>query len=129
MNQNLFRDMNGSPLYLIASRPDMIFNVYLCAIFQACPKESHLTGVKKIFKYLIGTQNLGLWYFKKTSFDLVGFSDVDYTDSKIDKKSTSGTCQSLGHILMSWSSKKQNFMALFTNETEYLAAGSCAQIL
>ena len=78
----------------------------------------------------MGTQNLGLWYPRGTSFDLIDFSDVDYAGSKIDRKSTSGTFQFLGHMLVSWSSKKQNSVALSTVETEYIAAGNCcAQIL
>ena len=91
--------MIGSLLYLTASRPDIMFCAYLCARFQACPKESHLIALKRIFRYLFGTQNLGLWYPKKSSLELIGFSDADYFDSKIDRKSTSGTCQFLGHML------------------------------
>ena len=92
MNQKLYRGMIGSLLYLTASRPDIMFSICLCARFQSCPKKSHLFAVKRIFRYLIGTQNLGLWYSRGTSFDLIGFSDTDYAGSKIDKKSTSGTC-------------------------------------
>ena len=67
---------------------------------------------------------------KKSSLELIGFSDADNAGSKTDRKSTSGTCQFLGHMLVSWSSKKQNFVALSTVEAEYIAAGSCcAQIL
>ena len=69
-----------------------MFSVCLFARFQACLKESYLSAVKRIFRYLIGIQNLDLWYLKGTSFDLIGFSDADYADSKIVKKSTSGTC-------------------------------------
>ena len=117
--------MIGSILYLTTSRPDIMFSVCLCARFQACPKESHLSVVKRIFRYLIGIQNLGLWYLRGTSFDLIGFSDTDYAGSKIDRKSTSGTYQFLGHMLVSWSSKKQNSIALSTAEAEYIATGNC----
>ena len=89
----LFR--SGSLLYLTASRPDIMFSICLCARFQACPKESHLSVVKRIFRYLIGTQNLGLWYPRGTSFDLISFSDADYASSKIDRKSTSVLVNSL----------------------------------
>ena len=106
VNQKLYRGMIGSLLYLTASRLDIMFCVCLCARFQACPKESHLIALKRIFKYLFSTQNLGLWYPKKSFLELIGFSDADYTDSKIDRKSTSETCQFLGYMLISWSSKK-----------------------
>ncbi|GKV17211.1 hypothetical protein SLEP1_g27745 [Rubroshorea leprosula] len=125
-DQKLFRSMIGSLLYLTASRPNIMFSVCLCARFQSCPKESHFTALKIIFKYLIGTQNLGLWYPKGMNFDLIGFLDADFAGSKIDRKSTSGTCQILGGALVSWFSKKQNSIALSTTEAKYIAAGSCA---
>ena len=122
--------MIGSLLYLTASRPDIMFSVCLCARFQSSPKESHLIAVKRILRYLRGSPNLGLWYPRNNSFDLIGFSDADYAGSKIDRKSTSGTCQFLGPCLVSWSSRKQNSVAISTTEAEYVAAGSCcAQIL
>ena len=86
----MYRGMIGSLLYLTASRPDIYFSVYLCGHFQANPKESHLIAIKRIFRYLVGTQDLGLWYPKDTSFDLVGYSDADFAGSKMDGKSTSG---------------------------------------
>jgi hypothetical protein len=71
-----------------------------------------------------------LWYPKGASFELVGYSNSDYAGDKVERKSTSGTCQLLGRSLVSWSSKKQNSIALSTAEAEYIAAGSCcAQIL
>jgi hypothetical protein len=119
------RGMIGSLLYLTASRPDIMFCVCLCARFQSCPKESHLVAVKRIFRYLLGTIDLGLWYPKFTLLDLVRYSDADFAGCKIDRKSTSGTCHFLGHSLVSWFSKKQNSVALSTAEAEYIAAGSC----
>ena len=122
--------MIGSLLYLTASRPDIMFSVCLCARFQSCPRESHLSAVKRIFKYLAGTIEIGLWYPKFTSFDLIGYSDADFAGCKVDRKSTSGTCHFLGNSLISWHSKKQNSVALSTAEAEYVAAGSCCtQIL
>jgi hypothetical protein len=74
--------------------------------------------------------NIGLWYPKGDQFELVGFSDSDYAGCKVDRKSTSGGCQLLGRSLVSWSSKKQNSVALSTAEAEYISAGSCcAQLL
>ncbi|XP_059654946.1 secreted RxLR effector protein 161-like [Cornus florida] len=125
-----YRGMIGSLLYLTTSRPNIMFSVCLCARFQSCPKESHLYAVKRIFRYLCGTINLGLWFPSHTTFDLTSYSDADFAGCKIDRKSTSDTCQILGHSLVSWSCKKQNSVALSTVEAEYLAAGSsCAQAL
>ncbi|KAH9750255.1 hypothetical protein KPL71_013814 [Citrus sinensis] len=117
-----YRGMIGSLLYLTASRPDIMFSVYLCARFQSCPKESHILAVKRIFRYLIGTINLGLWYPRGTHIDLTCYSDADFAGYKVDRKSTSGTCHFLGHSLVSWFSKKQNSVALSTTEAEYIAA-------
>jgi hypothetical protein len=81
-------------------------------------------------RYLVLTPNLGLWYPKGSHFELLGYSDVDYAGCKVNRKSTSGTCQFLGWSIVSWSSKKQNSIALSTTEAEYVTAGSCcAQLL
>ena len=51
----LVREMIDNLLYIIASRPDIMFRIYVCVYFQSNPKESHLSIVKKIFRYLKGT--------------------------------------------------------------------------
>jgi hypothetical protein len=48
------------------------------ARFQATPKESHVLVVKRIFKYLKGTEELGLWYPKKKDLSLIAYTDVDW---------------------------------------------------
>ena len=102
----------------------------MCARFQANPKESHISAVKRILRYLKYTPSIGLWYPKGASFTLLGYSDSDFVGCCVDRKSTSGGCHLLGRSLVSWSSKKQNSMALSTAEAEYIAAGACcAQIL
>jgi hypothetical protein len=122
--------MIGSLLYLCASRPDIMLSVCMCARFQADHKEVHLRAVKRIMRYLVSTPKFGLWYPKGSTFDLIGYSDVDWAGCKIDRKSTSGTCQFLRRSLVSWASKKQNSVALFTAEAKYIAAGHCcAQLL
>jgi hypothetical protein len=86
--------------------------------------------LREILRYLVHTQNLVLWYPKGSLFDLLGYSDLDYAGCKVDRKSTTGTCQFLGRSLVSWSSKKQNCVAPSTTEAEYIAAGACcAQLL
>ena len=104
VDQTLYRSMIGSLLYLTASRPDIMFSVCMCARFQANPKESHLSAVKRILRYLKHTPSIGLWYPKGASFTLLGYSDSDFAGCRVDRKSTSG-----GHLLecslVSWSSK------------------------
>ncbi|KAI3771634.1 hypothetical protein L6452_02800 [Arctium lappa] len=130
VNVTAYRGMIGSLLYLTASRPDIMYSTCLCARYQSEPKESHLIAVKRIFRYLKGTSNLGLWYPKDSGFDLTGYSDSDFAGCKLDRKSTTGGCQLLGGKLVSWTSKKQNYVSTSTAEAEYVAAGSCcSQIL
>ncbi|KAL8094560.1 hypothetical protein AgCh_036187 [Apium graveolens] len=97
---------------------------------QGTPVDITKYRVKRIFKYLKGTRDLGIFYPSSTSFKLIGFSDADYAGSQVDRKSTSGACEYLGDCLVAWHSKKQTLVALSTAEGEYITAGSCcAQIL
>jgi hypothetical protein len=130
VDQKGYRSMIGSLLYLCASRPNIMLSVCMCARFEADPKDVHLRAVKRIMLYLVYIPNFGLWYPKGSTFDLIGYSDVDWVGCKIDRKSTSGSCQFLGRSLVSWASKKQNSVALSTAEAEYIAVGHyCAQLL
>ncbi|GJT10204.1 putative ribonuclease H-like domain-containing protein [Tanacetum coccineum] len=95
----LYRSMIGSLMYLTAFRPDIMFAVCACSRFQVTPKTSHLNAMKRIFKYLKGKPNLGLWYPRESSFDLEDFSNSDYARANLDRKSTT--------------------------EAEYVAAASC----
>jgi len=126
-----YRGMIGSLLYLSASRPHIMFSMCMCARFQSNPKQSHLSAVKRIERYLLSTMNISLWYPKNSTCNLIGYSDSDFAGSKTDRKGTSGTCHFIGSALVSWhSSKKHNSVALSTIEAEYISAGSCcAQIL
>ncbi|GJY30767.1 putative ribonuclease H-like domain-containing protein [Tanacetum coccineum] len=90
-------------------------------------KVSHLLAVKRIFKYLKGKPNLGLWYPRESPFDLEAFSDSDYGGSNLDRKSTIGGCQFLGQRLISWQCKKYTIMATSTTKAEYVAAVNCCR--
>ena len=129
VNETRYRGMIGSLMYLTSSRPDISFSVGLCSRFQSNPKESHLMAVKRILRYLHGTSSLGLWYPKSEFFELTGFCDADYAGDRIDRRSTTGLCCFLGSSLVSWTSKKQNTVALSTAEAEYMAASSCCSQL
>jgi hypothetical protein len=110
--------MIGSLLYVTASRPDVMFSVCMCARFQVSPRESQLKATKRISRYLKHTQDVGLWYPKGAKFELIGYSNSGYVGCKVERRSTLGTCQLLGRSLVSWSSKKQNSVALSTAEAE-----------
>ncbi|GJS16977.1 retrovirus-related pol polyprotein from transposon TNT 1-94 [Tanacetum coccineum] len=117
--------MIGSLMYLTSSRPDIMFATCMCARYQENPNEHHVSAVKRIFRYLKGTINLGLWYPKDSRFDLSAYSDVDHAGCHLDRKSTSGSVQFLGDKLVCWSSKKQNCVSISTAESEYVAVSGC----
>ncbi|GKC96847.1 retrovirus-related pol polyprotein from transposon TNT 1-94 [Tanacetum coccineum] len=97
-----YRSMIGSLMYLTSSRPDIMFATCMCARYQANPNEHHVSAVKRIFRYLKGTINLGLWYPKDSGFDLTAYSDADHAGCHLDRKT----------------------------ESEYVAvSGCCAQVL
>ncbi|KAK6120548.1 hypothetical protein DH2020_045714 [Rehmannia glutinosa] len=125
VDESKYRGMIGSLLYLTASRSDILHVVCLCARFQSNPKESHMSVVKRIFRYLKGTIQYGLFYPKNENFSLKGYSDSDYAGNIDDRKSTSGSCQFLGDCLVSWFSNKQNCVSLSTAEAEYISAAFC----
>jgi hypothetical protein len=105
-DQNAYHSIIGSLLYLCVSRSDIMLSVCMCARFQAIFKDCYLRTVKRIMRYLVFTPNLGLWYPKGSRFELLRYSDVDYVECKIDRKSTSRSCQFLCRSLVSWSLKK-----------------------
>nr|GEX68494.1 reverse transcriptase domain-containing protein [Tanacetum cinerariifolium] len=80
----LFRSMIGSLMYLITSKPDIMYLVCVCARFQVTLKVSHLHDVKRIFRYLKGYLKLGLWYPRDSPFDLVAYTDSDYVKTVND---------------------------------------------
>ncbi|GJV74665.1 retrovirus-related pol polyprotein from transposon TNT 1-94 [Tanacetum coccineum] len=131
VDQTKYRSMVGALMYLTASRPDIVHATCYCARYQAKPTEKHLTAVKRIFRYLKDSINMGLWYPKDTGFELTAFSDSDHAGCLDSRKSTSGGIQFLGgDKLVSWSSKKQDCTSMSSAEAEYVSLSACcAQVL
>nr|GFB89357.1 copia protein [Tanacetum cinerariifolium] len=125
-----YRSKIGSLMYLTSSRPDIVKAVCFCARYQSRPTEKHLKEAKRIFRYLRGTVNMGLWYPKDSSFGLTAFSDVDHAGCIDTRKSTSGGIQLLGDKLVSWMSKKQDCTAMSSAKAEYVAlSATCSQVM
>ncbi|GJT63045.1 hypothetical protein Tco_1006578 [Tanacetum coccineum] len=104
VDQTKYHSMVGALMYLTASRPDIIHATCYCARYQAKPTEKHLTAVKRIFRYLKDSINMGLWYPKDTGFELTAFSDSDHAGCLDSRKSTSGGITiSRCDKLVSWS--------------------------
>ncbi|GJX93948.1 retrovirus-related pol polyprotein from transposon TNT 1-94 [Tanacetum coccineum] len=88
VDQTRFRGMVGSLMYLTASRPDLVFAVCMCARYQAKPTKKHLEAIKRIFRYLKGTINMGLWYPKDNAMSLTRIN----RDVRIIEKKYFGKC-------------------------------------
>nr|GEW20592.1 retrovirus-related Pol polyprotein from transposon TNT 1-94 [Tanacetum cinerariifolium] len=130
VDQTDYRSKIGSLMYLTSSRPDIVQAICYCARYQSRPTEKHLKEVKRIFRYLRGTINMGLWYPKGSSFGLTAFSDTDHARCIDTRKSTSRGIQFLGDKLVSWMSKKHDCTTMSSAEAEYVALSvSCAQVM
>ncbi|GKA08407.1 retrovirus-related pol polyprotein from transposon TNT 1-94 [Tanacetum coccineum] len=106
-HQSDYRSKIGSLMYLTSSRPDLVQAVCYCARYQARPTQKHLKEVKRIFKYLKGTINMGLWYPKDSGFELTAFSDADHAGCLDTRKSTFEDTNSLGDKIVKLDAKKQ----------------------
>ncbi|GJR08208.1 retrovirus-related pol polyprotein from transposon TNT 1-94 [Tanacetum coccineum] len=131
-DQTKYHSIVGALMYLTTSRPDIVHVTCYCARYQARPTEKHLTAVKRIFRYLKNTINMGLWYPKDTGFELTTFSGIFWITRVVDsQKSTSGGIQFQGgDKLVSWSSKKQDCISMSSAEAKYVPLSACcAQVL
>nr|GEX69540.1 retrovirus-related Pol polyprotein from transposon TNT 1-94 [Tanacetum cinerariifolium] len=125
VNPSHYRGMIGTLLYLIANRPDLQFSICMYARYQSWPTEKHIHAVKRIFRYLRGTVNRGIWYPKDSSIALTAFADADHAGCQDTRRSTSGSLQFLGERLISWSSKRQKSDAISSTKAEYIALSGC----
>ena len=127
VDKYLYQSAVGSLQYLSTmTRPDITYAVSNVAKFCSNPTKEHWTSVKRIMRYLKGTQNYGLLY-KKVNSNTVGFSDSDWAGDIDDQKSTSGYIFQVGGTAISWRSRKQSCVALSTAEAEYIALSHAAQ--
>ncbi|GJW30867.1 ribonuclease H-like domain-containing protein [Tanacetum coccineum] len=130
VDQTNYHSKIRSLMYLTSIRPDIVQAVCYCVRYQARPTEKHLKKVKRIFRYLRGTNNMGLWYLKDFGFELTTFLDADHARCLDTRKTTSGDIQFLGDKLVSWMSKKQDCTAMSSAKAEYVALStSCAQVM
>ncbi|GKA30278.1 hypothetical protein Tco_0716583 [Tanacetum coccineum] len=123
--------MNGGTLMYSQPIDQTLHLLYAC-VAQVSGKayEKHLHSIKRIFKYLRGTINRGLWDPKDSSISLTAYADADHAGCQDTRRNTSGCMQLLGDRLVSWSSKRQKSAAISSMEAEYISlSGSCAQVL
>ncbi|GKF93497.1 hypothetical protein Tco_0280216, partial [Tanacetum coccineum] len=89
--------------------------------YQAKSTKKHIEATKRVFRYLRGTINWGLWYPKDTAIELTAYADADHAGCQDTRRSTSGSAQFLGDKLVSRSSKKQKSTMISTTEAEYIS--------
>ncbi|XP_026458704.1 uncharacterized protein LOC113359253 [Papaver somniferum] len=112
VNPTDFKCLLGSLRYLISTRPDIVFGVRLFSRFMESPKQSHLQAAKSILRYICGTIDYGIFYNSTETMNLVEYTDNDWVGDIEERKSTSGFAFDIGSGYFSWSSKKQQVVAL-----------------
>lgn len=123
----LYRSLVGGLNYLTHTRPDIAFSVSVVSRYMHNPTKQHFGAAKRILRYVAGTIDYGMWYSSSSTFKLIGFTDSDWAGSLDDRKSTSGNCFSFGSGVVTWSSKKQETVALSSSEAEYGAASAASR--
>lgn len=106
VNSSVYKQLVGSMMYLITTRPDVMYSVSLISRYMSNPIELHLMAAKRILRYLQGTISYGILYRKTGNTELIEFSDSDYAGSMEDRKSTSGYAFILSNAVVAWSSRK-----------------------
>ncbi|KAL5772614.1 hypothetical protein ACOSP7_012221 [Xanthoceras sorbifolium] len=112
------RSLTGSLLYLITTRPDIMFAARLLSRYMQDPSLIHFGAAKRVLRYLRGTIDYGITFKTVENSRLIGYYDSDWTGCLDDMKSTSGYVFSLGSGVYLWASKKQKAVAQSTAEAE-----------
>jgi hypothetical protein len=126
VDSTLYRQLIGSLMYLVNTRPDICFAVNTLSQFMVEPRRVHWVAAKHVLRYLCGTVDYGLDYHRGDGVRLVGYTDSDWAGCVSDRKSTSGCCFGLGSAVVSWFSRKQKSVALSSAEAEYMAASQAS---
>nr|GEW52510.1 putative RNA-directed DNA polymerase [Tanacetum cinerariifolium] len=126
VDATMYKQMVGCIMYLAATRPDVMFVVGQLCRYMETPTEQHMAAMKKVLRYIQGTKELGIFYRKGGSDQLVAYSDSDYAGDHDNRRSTSGYVCFLSGAAIAWSSKRQPIVTLSTTEAEFVAATACA---
>jgi hypothetical protein len=122
VDPSLYRQLIGSLMYLVNTRPDICFVVNNLSQLHVEPRHEHWIATKHVLRYIRGMLNYGLRYTSSSDIQLHGFTYSDWAGSAEDIRSTSGMCFSLGSTMISWSNRKHKSVALSTAEAEYITA-------
>ena len=114
VDATLYRQIIGSLMYLMNTRPDICFAMNTLSQYLVEPRHVHLVAAKHVMRYLKGTLEFCLCYNGDKDFRLIGYTDSDWVGSVFDRKSTSGCCFSMGLAMTSWKIRKQSNINLNT---------------
>ncbi|KAJ4721194.1 Retrovirus-related Pol polyprotein from transposon TNT 1-94 [Melia azedarach] len=117
----LYRQLVGSLVYLMVTRPDIFHAIHIMSQYMSAPRSPHYTAVLHILRYIKGTLFHGLHFSTYSSLKLRAFSDADWTGDPTDRRSTTSFCVFLGDSLISWRCKKQTVVARSSTKAEYRA--------
>lgn len=122
-----FRELVGSLMFLATcTRPDLMFALSKISQFMQKPKFNHWTALKRILRYIRGTEYYGILY-KSEGEGLIGYSDSDFAGDTSSRKSTTGYVFLNAGGAVSWCSRKQSTVSLSTTEAEYVAASEATK--
>lgn len=124
VDETKYRSLIGGLIYLTHTRPDLAYAVGVLSRFMQSPSKIHTGAARKVLRYVAATIKYGIWYKKDDQVKLTGYSDSDWAACVDDKKSVGSYVFVLGNGAVSWSSKKQNTVALSSTEAEYISAAS-----
>jgi hypothetical protein len=107
VDPSIYRQLIGSLMYLIHTRPDICFVVSALSQFMSESRDRHWIVAKHVLIYLRGSIAYGIRYTSSGGLLLHGYADSDWVGSSVDQNSTFGYCFMLDSAMISWSSKKQ----------------------
>ena len=119
-----YRSLAGALQYLTFTRPDITYAVQQVCLHMHDPRESHLTALKRLLRYIRGTVDYGLTLHRSSTAELVVYTDADWAGCPDTRRSTSGYAVFLGGNLVSWSSKRQPVVSRSSAEAEYRAVAN-----
>ena len=126
IDPTLYRQIIGSLMYLVNTRPNICYATNILSHFMCEPKKIYLMVAKHILRYLHDTIGLGLKY-RNVEIKLEGYTDSDWVGCSLNRKSTTECCFSLGSAMVMWFSRKQPTVALSSTEAKYMAASMGAR--
>lgn len=106
-----------------STRPNIVFACSVLAGVQNAPSRKHWDLLLKLCRYIHSTINYGIVYRPGTSKRIkpIGYVDADWAGDKASRKSMMGYIFILNGSPISWSSKRQDAVALSSTESEYVS--------